>query len=128
MDELFAKNVHPQSVTGYHEIWYFGERKMHKGIQVPQKTIEYATYFPKFYGLQFGSKESNNFNWRPFLGAYHTEGYLIDSSVVVVNELKKKDSVGLKSFPKYVVSVLSQSKDGLKSTAQKLRLPLESLV
>ncbi|GEM_PF-4245272 len=128
MEELLAKDVSPKQIVGYSEIWYCSKRKMHKGIQVPEETIKYAIYFPRFYGLQIGSKESKNFSWRPFFGAYHTEGYLIDSSVVVLNELKKQDIIGLSSFPKYVVSVLSQSKEGLKITAQKLKLPLEELL
>jgi len=128
MEEIFAKNVTPKSLVGYSEVWYSSKRKMHKWIKIPEDAIKYAMYFPRFNGVQIGSKESENFSWRPFVGAYHTDGYLVGASIVIINELKRQDAVGLNSFPKYVVSVLSQSKESLASTATKLKLSLENLV
>jgi len=130
MEKVYAKNIRPSLFVGYREIWYSNNavQKMPVGISVPESQIEQATMIPHFGGMELARKEVANFQWRPFIGAYTTEAYLVKGTVVITNELKKQDEVGLRSFPKHVVTILSETKARLRKVAEHLKLPLEELV
>jgi len=153
MRKIYAKNTSPERLVGFNEIWYSAQNDLGKeqGIRVPERTIEQAISHPKWYGLQIGDRNFGNLKWTPIQGSYHTDGYLLGSSLIITNELKlysnteiflkaktEQEENKLKAinqerlmhFPKYVLSIMSQSKHSLAETAQTIGLsvPLEHLV
>lgn len=124
MKEVFGEYTFPKTAAGFNETCYSSRKCMPEGIEVSEDEMTCAMTFPKVRGLQISSRETTKLKWNPFLGAYHADAYLLGSSVVVIDELKTQDGLGLTSFPQYVLSMLSQSKDELNKTAKRLKLPL----
>ncbi len=102
-------------------------------------------------GLQFGFEKEygGNFRHHPFIiGKYHTNAYLLNPSVVITHEMDLEPSERMKeklhipeyaknfknivanqqkTFPKYAITIISNTIDDMRKTAVGLKLPTENL-
>jgi len=135
MLKLFANTI-PQNkrLLGYNETWYSAANILGKtevyGIRTSEKTMKEAKNWMQFQGISIVNSDMKDFRWNPpviLSDAYTTQAYLIGPSLAIYKELKKKAREVI-SFPREVISIVSQDMNFLKKTAKKIHLPLERIV
>lgn len=148
-----AKEVFPERITGYSQFWYTSPptfkaspEEKRSGLEglcedgIPfNGNLERGFFEPKLRaqmkGLQFAAsgQRYEKFKFHPIaIGNYAHEAYLLNSSIVVVSthedvKSKKQTITTVSPFPKYILTIMAQTFEHMKMTAEALKLPTGQL-
>ncbi len=128
MQEVYSRKIFPSNVRGYSQTWFCGpDISDSQAIEVSEEHIEKAYSILKVRGVPLVENSENGLRWQPLMGRYTTTSYLLNATVGFFNELKQIEDSS-RFFPKYVLTLVSETEEGIKETAEKLNLESTYLV
>lgn len=123
---FYADGTQPE--VGVNETWYAANFEQERGIMTTSDVISQAIGLSKARHPCIAHRDSSQVTWNPYYAAVHTDVYLVAGSNVIINELKDKSGDSLRFFPEFVLSIISETEERLRKTAEHLKLPLDDLV
>jgi len=127
MIQLHALAVPENHNVGFMQVWYSGDtcHLAPEALAAPEEFFKLAKNNSSCLGIQISGKDGR-FDYRPILGPYTTEVFLLDNALVVFNEVKPGKFIY--SGPEKVLTVVSTQETAIRSFAEKYDLPLEARV
>ena len=122
MLEVHANYSQHLPVKGYQHFWYDGSNMFPAMQRVDSVTMDQAFLSATVAGMPLPSPA----HWGPVPVSYAHESYLVDDTVVILSRQKNPEQ--RPGMPRCILSLLAQTPERVKKTADKLSLPLEMIV